>query len=231
MSEREQQYFELLQEAAVFRGIPEETIPELLKKLGGYFKTYEKHETVRRAGEPLMALGIILKGSIQASMVSMEKEQIIERFHAGSIFGEAAVFGSQVSPVEIHAMEPAVLAFLPAKEILSGYKDPDIAKLGMNLLQETAKKTLNLSMKIRILKENRLRVRIMMYFRSLKPDENGVLTMNYNRTDLAQYLGANRSALCRELGVMSDEGLIRVDKRKVKILNPMIWKMMQEEME
>lgn len=229
MSEKEQ-YYEMLQKSRVFKGISKEALPQLLNELGGYFKSYKKHETVRHGGEGLASLGLVLCGEIQASMPNMEKDQIIERFVAGETFGEAAVFANQVSPVEIKAMEPSVLVFLPAKEILNGYKNPDIARLGMNLLQETARKTLKLSMKIRILKEKRLRVRIMMYLKSLTPDANGILTMNYNRTDLAQYLGANRSALSRELALMCEAGMIKVEKQKVKILNPMIWKMMQEEM-
>lgn len=227
---KQEEYYELLKKIGIFQGIPQEELPALFKALDAHFRSYQKNEMVRRGGEPLKALGIVLSGTIQASMPGMEKEQIIERFPAGETFGEAAVFGNQMSPVEIQALEPSILVFIPARQILEGYKNPSIAKLGMNLLQETASKTLKLSMKIRILKENRLRTRILMYFRSLSPDENGVLMLPYSRTDLAQYLGANRSALCRELGVMCDEGLIEMEKRKVKILNPMLWKKMQEEM-
>ena len=228
MDEKER-YYEMLKANSIFNGISKDAFPALLKELGGYFKSYKKHEIVRCKEENLAAVGIVLSGSIQASMPNTEKDQIIERFEEGATFGEAAVFGNQISPVEIRAMESSVLVFLPAKEILNGYRNPNIAKIGMNLLQETAKKTLKLSMKIRILKEKRLRVRIMMYLKSLTPDENGIITIPYHRTDLAQYLGANRSALSRELAFMTDAGLIRIDKKKVKILNPMIWEMMQEE--
>ena len=230
MSEKEQ-YFEMLEKNSIFRGISSESLSRLLDELGGYFKCYDKYEIVRSGGEPLDALGIVLAGNIQASMPNVEKDQIIERFSQGSTFAEAAVFGNQVSPVEIRALESSVIVFLPAKNILEGYCNPDIAKLGMNLLQETARKTLKLSMKIRILKEKRLRVRILMYLRSLTPNENGVLEVPYNKTDLAQYLGANRSALSRELSIMCDTGMIQIDKQNIKIMNPMIWKMMQEEME
>ena len=40
----------------------------------------------------------------------------------------------------------------------------------------------------------------------------------FNRTDMANYLDADRSALTRELARMKDCGLIDFDKRNFKIL-------------
>ena len=37
-------------------------------------------------------------------------------------------------------------------------------------------------------------------------------TLPMGRKDLAEYIGANRSALTRELNAMSDEGLIEFDR-------------------
>ena len=226
---KKEKYYKLLMGHSIFQGIDKEEIPKLLNELGGHFENCKKQEIIREAGEPFDLLGIVLTGIVQASMPNLEKEQIIERFPAGSSFGEAAVFGNRVSPVEIIALEPSVIVFIPAMEIINGYNNPNIAKLGMNLLQETAQKTQKLSMKIRILKEKRLRVRIMIYLRSLTPDKDGVLTLPYNKTELAQYLGANRSSLSREFTMMSEAGIIEIDRQKVKILNPRICNILQEE--
>lgn len=222
-------YYSLLKKSNVFKGMSDEALPELMQKLGGYVRSFQKHEIVKNAGDNLSDLGIVLKGNIQASMPTDEKDQIIERFTEGETFAEAAVFAGKISPVEIRAVESSVLAFLPAEPILRGYADPDIARLGMNLLEETAKKTLKLSMKIRILKEKRLIVRIMMYMRSLTPDDNGVITLPYNKTELAQFLGVNRSSLSRELAEICDAGLIEMKKNRIKILNPIVREMMMQE--
>lgn len=227
---KQEKYYQILKKHPIFREINEEELPSLLTELGGYFKDYQKNERIRSCGQELSSLGIVLTGGIQASMPKDDNDQIIERFRAGDTFGEAAVFAGQISPVDITAMEKSVLVFIPARNILEGYRNPLTAKLGMNLLQETSRKTLKLSMKIRILKEKKLRVRIMRYLGSLVPDGKGMLTMTYNRTDLAQFLGVNRSALSRELAALVQEGILSLDKQKVKIENPMMFKMMQEEM-
>ena len=221
--------YALLKNSSAFRGIPDEKMPELIQSLGGYFKKYSKNEIVRNGGEKLTELGIVLKGSLQASMANLEKDQIIERFMPGETFAEAAVFSDQISPVEIKAVENTTIVFLPASAILNGYDNPDIAKLGMNLLQETSKKTLKLSMKIRILKEKRIGVRLMMYLKTLTPDENGIRTLPFNKTELAQFLGANRSSLSRELASAQEKGMIEITGKKIKV-NPMVWMVLQEEL-
>ena len=69
-----------------------------------------------------------------------------------------------------------------------------------------------------------------MYMKSLTPDENGVITLPYNKTELAQFLGVNRSSLSRELNQICDSGLIEMKKNKIKILNPMVREMLMEEL-
>ena len=66
----------------------------------------------------------------------------------------------------------------------------------------------------------------MMYMRSLTPDDNGVITLPYNKTELAQFLGVNRSSLSRELAEICDAGLIEMKKNRIKILNPIVREMM-----
>ena len=45
-------------------------------------------------------------------------------------------------------------------------------------------------------------------------------TVPYNRNDLAEYLGVDRSVLSRELSKMKKEGILDFDKNTFEILKP-----------
>ena len=51
----------------------------------------------------------------------------------------------------------------------------------------------------RILAQKRLRDRLKIYLQTLTPDEKGCYSLPYTRTELADFLCVDRSALSREL--------------------------------
>ena len=51
------------------------------------------------------------------------------------------------------------------------------------------------------------------------PSVDGEVTLPMNRTALAAYLGVDRTALAREVTRMQEEGLISVNKRRVRLLD------------
>lgn len=64
-----------------------------------------------------------------------------------------------------------------------------------------------------------LRGKIMTYLeQEAKRNGSTEFEIPFNRTDMANYLDADRSALTRELARMKDCGLIDFDKRNFKIL-------------
>ena len=89
-----------------------------------------------------------------------------------------------------------------------------------NILRDMAEKLVTLNFKLRIMREPRLRNRIGLYLGSICPGRGAEATIPFSRTQLASYLGVDRSAMSRELGRMQDEGLIALDGRKVTILSP-----------
>ena len=202
----------------MFRGIDPEHLEDLIQKLGGFERNYRKQDIIWEQNEKYTSLGIILEGSIQPSDISREEPQIIQRFEAGSSFGEAIAFGAQQSWVEIRAVTPTRVLFLPVANILNHENDPEIVRIMSNLLVELSAKFNVLNRKNHLLTEPRLRTRLLMYFNGLNAAPNGIRTMPFGQKELAQYLNVNRSALNRELSRMKDEGIIEMDGRSVRIL-------------
>lgn len=209
---------EILKQMQMFRGIDPSHLDDLVRRLGGFERSYREQDVIWEQNEKYASLGILLQGSIQPCDISREEPQIIQRFEAGASFGEAVAFGTQQSWVEIRAVTPARVLFLPAANILNHGNDPEIVRVMSNLLVELSAKFGVLNRKNHLLTEPRLRNRILMYFSGLNAAPNGIRIMPFGQKELAQYLNVNRSALNRELSRMKDDGVIEMDGRSVRIL-------------
>lgn len=209
---------ELLKRAPIWQGIPPMHYDDIIEKLGGYERTYEKNEIIWHQFETANSFGVLLQGMIQAQDISRDEVQIVQQFSEGSSFGEAIALGGEQSWVEIRAVTVARILFIPVMPLLSGGNDPDISRMVSNLLAATAKKLALITQKNQFLSEPRLRNRILMYFKSLDTLEDGTKLIPFKQKDLALFLGANRTAFNRELSRMKDEGVIDLDGRVVKLL-------------
>lgn len=209
---------EIFGKMKMFQGISPRRYDDIIRKLGGFHREYGTGDIIWRQYDNYASMGIILRGAIQATDISRDEPQIIQRFEAGSAFGEGVAFGNQNSWVEIRAEEPTKILFLQAVNFTGNERDPEIVHIMVNMLQEMSGKLNLLNLKNQLISEPRLRNRLMMYFNTLTADADGWRTVPFMQKDLAQYLNANRSALNRELGRMKDERLIETDGRKVRLL-------------
>ena len=87
-------------------------------------------------------------------------------------------------------------------------------RLIQNLLMISAQKNLNLSRRIFYTSSKSIRGRLLSYL-SDQATRTGSLEFEtpFNRQQLADFLGVDRSAMSNELGKMQKEGLLRVSKR------------------
>lgn len=203
---------------SIFAGIPPERCDEITQKLGGFEKEYGAGEVIWHQYENHSEMGIVLSGGIQAADVAHREPQIIRHFEPGSAFGEAVAFGTQNSWVEIRAVSPTKVLFLPVREFLEKTDDPDIVKIAFNLLTEMSDKLNFFNLKTRLVSEPRVRSRVMLYFNTLKAETDGWRQIPFTQKDLAMFLSLNRSALNRELGQMSEEGILKLDARNQRVL-------------
>ena len=72
--------------------------------------------------------------------------------------------------------------------------------------------------RIQILSKQGIREKLLAYFsvQKLKSGSN-TFVLPLNRTNLAAYLGVNRTALCRTLSLLQKDGTISIDKNTVTI--------------
>ena len=141
----------------------------------------------------------------------------------GALVGDVlmATPGSK-SPVYVVASEDTELMFLPFHRIMSGCESCCAwhTKLRENLVSEIAMKFWAQRRRTLYLCAKSLRQRIAMRLYD-EYQKNGSLTFSLGgtREDLADYLGANRSALSREIGRMKEEGILDFYKDTFRILS------------
>ena len=215
-----QDYICSIRKCYLFDGIKDEQLADAIKLLNGHIKKVVKDDYIVQLGGTIKYAGLLLMGKIESSFQNENFDQItMHTFTGGYLFGEGLVINhAKNSPVQVRAVEDSVVLFIDLEMIYAAADNSPIRNiLAGNLIKSLAKKNLILNQKVRILSQKSLRDRIFIYLRTLPKDKDGYVKIPFTQTALAEYLGVNRSALSRELGRMQNEGLLIVNKGKMKL--------------
>lgn len=123
--------------------------------------------------------------------------------------------------MQIDALSDAEVLYLSFDPLLleQGASCPHKMQVTANLLREMGQGDLVRIQKMRILAQNRLRNKLKLYLQSLAIGSEGDLCLNMGRSELAEYLCVDRSALSRELSRMQKEGILTVQGQHVHMLD------------
>lgn len=219
-----EQYYPILQKCGMFNGIVPRRYEEALQCLHARVRQFTKGAHIVEQGEKAQNTGIVLAGSLAEYLYDEGGNQIsICRLTEGQIFGaELSCTGWSASPVSLRAENDCSVLLLDFAALLSPQTMtcPCRMQVTANLMQEMAKQLLFFNTKIRILAQKRLRDRLKIYLQSLTADEKGNVSLPYSRTELAEFLCVDRSALSRELCRMRDEGILTFSGARLRILDP-----------
>lgn len=189
----------------LFQNILPEDIPVMLKRLHAYTKSYPKEEYIRHAGDPADFIGIVESGSIHVLQDDYYgNRNITASISEGSLFGEAFVCaGIPHLPVDIVAAEDCNIMFLNGKKLLNTCDNgcEFHHTLIRNLLGIVAQNNMYLNQKIKYTSRKTTREKLMAYLTDqAKMKGSNDFTIPFNRQELADYLGVERSAMSAELG-------------------------------
>ena len=144
---------------------------------------------------------------------------IMAEVTAGNSFAESLCFlRTKESPVYIFASEDSELLWLSTEDLYAG-SDAFYREIQQRFTATLAMKALTMNNRIQVLSKLSLRGKLTAYFTELAAAQgSSVIRLPMNREDTAAYIGANRSALSRELMKMKEEGLIDYRKNEIRIL-------------
>ena len=208
----------------LFEGIPADALPELLNALGGDLKHYAAGTNIMRMGRAPIVTGIILSGSVEVSFLNENADQIdMSIFEAGQSFGET-MEGADLaaSRMFVKALSDTLILRLQFRQLYqrTSCSDPHLWRFTLNMLRRIAHKGIFYQHKIRIMGQKSIRAKLSVYLRTISGDEDRGDLRGMNQTQLARYLGVERSALSREMSHMRDEGIIDYDRKTLRVLNP-----------
>ncbi len=207
----------------LFDGIAPENRMAMLHCTGYHVAGYQKGQPVVLEQERVMYIGIVLEGAVD--MVKEDlwgNKTILARIEKNDLFGETFACGSDsLAVVSFIVSKNARILFMPfCKAMHTCANSCEFhRKLVDNMVRIIADKNRELLRKIEVISQKTLREKILSYLSVQAQQQNArYFQIPLGRTELAEYLCADRTALARELGKMKNEGLIDYDKNMFRIL-------------
>lgn len=181
--------------------------------------SYRKGQPVFSEGDPALGLHIVAQGLVKVSKLSPEgKEQILTHFGPGEPIGEAAVFSGGSFPASATAVTPALVLSVPRREILELIsRDPQVA---VGMLAVLSRRLQVFARLIEDLSLNQVSARLARYLQEAGAGDPGSLRLALPKAQLALRLGTTAETLSRTLTRMKEAGVISLQGRRIKVLDP-----------
>ena len=205
----------------LFEGVPPEALPEELNRQRAAERCYDAGETLLAAGSPTERMGLVLEGELHAILPLPQGRQLLQsRLLRGELFGQLlALDGGRESPVTVMAHTRCRVLWIPMKNLLAGGGTPSSARLLGNLCRQLSSAYFSLQRRLICLTQPTLRERLLYYLRTERHTQGSdTVRLPFGRAGLADYLGADRSALCRVLSGLRREGLVDYDRQHPAVI-------------
>ena len=208
----------------MFEGISLNNCSTLMNCLGCIEKTYKKDQIISATEVFARQIGIVVSGCVHTVQEDVwGRRTFLSYTNDDGIFGEVLIGGaSEARGIIYKAAEPTTVLYLSADRILHPCRNscPFHHQLSRNLFRMISQKNAVLTEKIEVTSKSSLREKILAYL-SIEAHRSGStgFTVPLNRSEMADYLCTNRSALSRELAKMKKDGIIDYESNTFRILN------------
>lgn len=216
-------YLPLIHQSGLFAGISMPETEHLLDCMNAEIRTYDKGETILRAGDIIHNIGMILDGT-----AIIEREDfwgnvsVMADLHPASTFAEAYASLSRI-PVDVTvvATSRCTVIFMDITAISTQCNNACAfhGQMIRNLMRSIAEKNIQLNSKIDCISKKTIREKLMAYLseESMK-NHSASFDIPFNRQQLADYLFVDRSALSNEISKLAHEGILTSNRNHFEIL-------------
>lgn len=210
-------YHKELYRCFLFREMSREKIDSILGLLKVRIKSYQKNEIVISEESEVREVGILLSGEMcKVRYFSDGTEQMVQKLQKSYMVGlEIAASMKKTSPYSMYASQPSEVFWFPVRclEEPGILEEADRIHLYQRIVYFLANEDIRKYRKIEILSSGSVREKIEKYLCIQKiRHQSNEFDIDFNREELANYLGLNRSVLSHELKNMEKDGLLTVRK-------------------
>ena len=218
-----EQYFELLRKSALFDQIPARDLPTVLQCLQARSVAYSRNQTILLEGDPIRLMGIVLEGTVQIIREDFYgNRNILSAVRPAQLFAEVfPCAGIETMPVSVIAATDCRILLLDCRKVLTPCSNACTFhnQLVKNLLHIMAAKNLQLNQKLEITSHRTTREKLLAYLmQEAKRVGSNRFTIAFDRQQLADYLGVDRSAMSTELGKLKKDGRIDFHKNRFHLI-------------
>lgn len=213
-----------LEESKLFAGISEEDIKHMMDCSKSKVQKFRTGEIICTFEGSSDKVGVLIGGEAELERVDYAGNRtVLEILAAGDVFGQTLAFGNLTGDMlDVVARSCCTVVFIPADFVSSRCSNACVrhAQFVRNMLGLISGKAQSLSERIEVLSNRSIRDKLMCYFTiNCAKARADRFTMPFSFTTLADYICCDRSAMMRELGQMKEDGVVRIDKREVRLIS------------
>jgi CRP/FNR family transcriptional regulator, dissimilatory nitrate respiration regulator len=206
-----------MQDIPLFGGISDDARKILSEQIR--YRTYGPGEMVLRETDTVTAFYVVLTGQVKLYKSSPEgKEQTIILIGRGEPFALCTAFDLEPFPVNVMALEESVIITFPGPVIKTvARKEPSLL---LNIIQILSRRFRESMALIESLSLKEIPQRLATFLIHAQNKEKGDwIELTITQRELAKILGSTPEALSRAIRKMSNENILSVEGRTIKILN------------
>ncbi len=206
--------------SSLFKGISEKEKYKLFTLLRSHLYTFDANHNIIPTIKNDNIIGIILEGKADIIKINYNGDKtFIEELNINDLFGTniSTLYSNEI---EIITKEKTIVSIIDYKNLL---KEENTNKRYYNIFMQNLFDILNNKIKeknnrISVLTNKTIRNRLLEYFSTNITKGSKYVYLPFNFSNLAAYLGVDRSAMTRELKYMKEERLIEIKGKRITCL-------------
>ena len=204
-------------------GIPEGKYSTVSRLFRVRKKEYPANTVIFTSGSYAAVFGTLISGRVQSvSYDFLGNKKIISEYHALECFAVTNVSSAIGNyPFDYIATEPSVVFLFDITNIFqcnSPFSAEDRLFAAELIQNESVRQSQRYERHISAMQGKTLRDKLMVFLSDrIREKGSHDFSINFSRQELADYLGVDRSSLCRELSAMKAQGLLKCTGKKFHI--------------
>jgi len=212
-----QNILSIIAKTPLFKGLPENQLEEIKRII--VQRNYNKGEAIFFEGDKGNGFYIVAQGRVKVYKLSLEgKEHILHILGTGEPFGEVPVFSGRPFPANSQALVKSRLLFLPRAAFIKLITTNPSLSLNMFAVLSMRLREFTVQIENLSLKEVPGRVASYLIYQSDEQGHSEFVDLRISKKQLASMVGATPETLSRMFLKMSEQGLIKVEGRRIRIL-------------